>query len=159
MIKVVSAATDGKRTRQPRRSSLCRRNDGKIAGIGFLNIALTGTRARLGAQLTWITIALLEIPMFWLTSLITFHLVRTLDRNKTAFEDLSRQDGLTGVWNYRALHEHLGGDRAKAHVGETLKSSVRSIDQLLSQADLALLTRKRLKREAPPSSRPAVPRP
>lgn len=231
-------------------------------------IALTGTRIRLVGHLTWITIALgltamldpddnnlmvtialLEIPMVWLMSLITFHLVQNLDQSKTAFEDLSRQDGLTGVWNYRALHEylsdrldaslrgssqfalilidldgfklineehgHLGGDRVLAHVGETLRSSVRSIDlvfrqggdefavvvpdmnaeeadeiairlserlrhktgerisachgvavypgdgvtidQLLSQADLALLTKKRLKREVPPSSRPAVP--
>jgi diguanylate cyclase (GGDEF)-like protein len=52
-------------------------------------------------------LALLEAPSLLVVGMITFHLTSRLEESREAYWNLSRQDELTGLANYRAMRERL----------------------------------------------------
>ncbi|MFN8160162.1 MAG: GGDEF domain-containing protein [Solirubrobacterales bacterium] len=58
-------------------------------------------------------VAILTAPTLLVVTGITAYLTARLESSKAALWDLARQDALTGVGNYRALHEHLEAEIAR----------------------------------------------
>jgi diguanylate cyclase (GGDEF)-like protein len=77
--------------------------------LGLLAPAIVGDNA--GRET--FAFAVICAPTLLVTSTLVFQLTRMLERSRQGFWALSRQDGLTGVGNYRALIERLDEEIAR----------------------------------------------
>lgn len=77
--------------------------------LGLLSPALIGDNA--GRET--FAFAVIFAPTLFVMSTLVYRLTRMLERSRQDFWTLSRQDGLTGVGNYRALTERLEEEIAR----------------------------------------------
>lgn len=80
-----------------------------VVAVAFLIPLLVGDFS--GGQL--VLVALLEIPCLAVVAVSATLLVRRYGRSRTELWEQSRRDELTGVGNYRALHERLAEEIAR----------------------------------------------
>ena len=109
-----------------------------LAAMGLIALALL-VPAVFGpnAGSNSLAFAVLVAPTLLVTSVLAYQLVRMLELSRQDFWDLSREDALTGVGNYRALIERLEEEIARhTRHGGSLALAVLDLDEFKQVNDL-----------------------